>query len=84
VDETKTQLRALIVKALQLQIDPTEVKDTDLVATLGIDSIGVLEIIVRVENAFRITIDDADASLALVDSLDTLAAYVISKQKDRP
>jgi acyl carrier protein len=84
VDETKTQLRALIVKALQLQIDSTEVKDTDLVATLGIDSIGVLEIIVRVENAFRITIDDADASLALVDSLDTLAAYVISKQKDRP
>jgi acyl carrier protein len=83
MDETKTRLRALIVKALQLQIDPTDVKDTNLVTSLGIDSIGALEIIVQVENAFRISIDDADASPALVDSLDTLAAYIISKQKDR-
>lgn len=83
MDEIKTRLRAIIVEALQLQIDPKAVKDTNLVATLGIDSIGTLEIIVRVENAFRITVEDADVSPALVDSLDTLAAYVTSKQKDR-
>lgn len=83
MDDIKTQLRTLFVQALHLQIDPTEVKDTNLVATLGIDSIGMLEILVRVENAFRITIDDADMSPALVDSLEALAAYITDRQADR-
>ena len=83
MDDIKTQLRTLFVQALHLQIDPTEVKDTNLVATLGIDSIGMLEILVRVENAFRITIDDADMSPALVDSLEALAGYITDRQADR-
>jgi acyl carrier protein len=83
MDDMKTQLRTLFVQALHLQIDPVEVKDTNLVTTLGIDSIGVLEILVRVENTFRITIDDTDMSPDLVDSLEALSAYITDRQADR-
>ena len=82
MDTTKDQLRAIVARALQLQIDPSDLPDDKLVATLGIDSIGMLEIIVRVENVFRITVEDADMSPDLIDSLDTLAVYITNKKKN--
>jgi acyl carrier protein len=67
------------VKALRLEQDPASLPDTNLTDTLGIDSIKSLEFLVWVENEFGIEIEDADLSAALVDSLDTLAAYVDAK-----
>jgi len=43
------------------------------------DSINSLELLIWVENHFKISIDDEDLSIALVDSLDVLAAYVERK-----
>jgi acyl carrier protein len=82
MDTLKNQLRAIYIQALQLPIDPADIKDKKLVATLGIDSIAMMEIIVRVENAFHIAIEDADASPELVDSLDAFATYITSKQQN--
>jgi acyl carrier protein len=63
-------------------ISPAEVGETNLIADLGIDSIGVMELLTRVENQFKILIDDADVSPALVDSLNTLADYITQKKSD--
>ncbi|MFK3979422.1 acyl carrier protein [Micromonospora sp. NPDC050397] len=74
--ETKDRLRKTLVDALRLDRDPATVPDSDLRQKLDIDSIAALELLIWVENEFGIQIDDEDLSVALVDSLETLAAYV--------
>lgn len=80
MEEIKAALREILVETLRLQIDPTQIGEGDLVAQLGIDSIGLMEIITRVENRFHITIEEEDVSPTLVNSLDTFSMYVKAKQ----
>jgi acyl carrier protein len=80
--DIKSGLRELFVDTLRLPISPAEVGETNLIADLGIDSIGVMELLTRVENQFKILIDEADVSPALVDSLNTLADYITQKKSD--
>jgi|SRR6476469_9389383 acyl carrier protein len=77
--DIKKQLRSIIVHALRLDQSPESIPDTGLTATLGLDSINSLELLIWVENHFKISIDDEDLSVALVDSLDVLAGYVEKK-----
>lgn len=76
MERIEERLRELFVKSLRLQISPAEVGETDLIKTLGIDSVSALEVLIWVENEFNITIDDQDLSPALVNSLSTLANYI--------
>ena len=76
MEEIKTALREILVETLRLSIDPTQIGESNLVTQLGIDSIGLMEIITRVEHRFHITIEEEDLSPTLVDSLDTFAEYV--------
>jgi len=82
MEDIKSGLRELFVDTLRLPISPAEVGETNLIADLGIDSIGVMELLTRVENQFKILIDDADVSPDLVDSLNTLADYIAQKKSD--
>jgi len=59
-----------------LKRTPESLPETNLTAELGLDSINSLEFLVWVENEFDIQIEDEVLSVALVDSLDTLAEYV--------
>jgi acyl carrier protein len=80
--DIKSALRELFVDTLRLPISPDEMGETDLIADLGIDSIGAMELLTRVENQFNILIDDADVSPALVDSLNLLSDYIAQKKSD--
>jgi acyl carrier protein len=82
MEHIKSGLRELFVDTLRLPIAPAEMAETNLIADLGIDSIGAMELLTRVENRFHILIDDADVSPALVDSLDTLSNYIAQKKSD--
>lgn len=53
---------------------------TNLIEEVGLNSIVGIEILVRIENEFDIEIDDDDLSVELLTSLDTIAAYIESKQ----
>jgi acyl carrier protein len=77
--DIKNELRSIIVQALHLNHSPDSIPNTGLTATLGLDSINSLELLIWVENHFKISIDDEDLSVALVDSLDVLASYVEKK-----
>jgi 2-polyprenyl-3-methyl-5-hydroxy-6-metoxy-1,4-benzoquinol methylase len=79
MDEIKSKLRHIYVKALRLSIDPSAVGDHNLIRELGIDSIMSLEILVWVESEFHIMIEDSDLSPKLIDSLDTLASYIAER-----
>lgn len=76
MNDIKTQLRSIIVQALHLNQSPETIPDTNLTSALGLDSINSLELLIWVENHFKISISDEDLSVALIDSLDVLAAYV--------
>lgn len=77
--DIKSKLKNIFVKALRSNLTPDEIPDQDLIHYLGIDSITSLEVLIWVENEFNIIIEDDDLSPALVDSLDTLEAYVSKK-----
>jgi acyl carrier protein len=81
MEEIKAALREILVETLRLPIDPGQVGENDLVAQLGIDSIGLMEIITRVEHRFHITVEEEDLSPTLVNSLDTFSAYVKKKKE---
>lgn len=83
-DVIKQRLRQVLVDSLKLNRSPESIPDTNLVAELGIDSINSLEFLVWVENEFGIEIADEDLSVALVDSLDHLATYVLDHQQREP
>ncbi|MFY9806451.1 MAG: acyl carrier protein [Pseudonocardiaceae bacterium] len=76
MNNTKDRLRRVLVESLRLERDPDSIPDTGLRDTLGIDSVAGLEFLIWVENEFDIQIQDEDLNVELVDSLDTLAAYV--------
>jgi acyl carrier protein len=81
MEEIKAALREIFVETLRLPIDPIHVGESDLVAQLGIDSIGLMEIITRVENRFHITVEEEDISPSLVNSLETFSVYVKKKKE---
>jgi acyl carrier protein len=79
MNEIKDKLRHIIVQALRLHRAPESIPDQNLTSELGLDSINSLEVLIWVENEFGIQIDDEDLSVALINSLDVLAAYVENK-----
>lgn len=81
MEDIKNKLREIFVQALRLSIPPSEIGDKNLVATLGIDSINSLEILIWVEDDFKIKIEDEDLSPQLIDSLDVLAAYIAERRQ---
>ena len=81
--EIKATLREILVSTLRLSIDPAHVGESDLVARLGVDSIGFMEVITQVEHRFQITVDEEDLTPSLVNSLDTLALYIAKKKELR-
>ena len=58
--DIKKQLRSIIVHALRLDQSPESIPDTGLTAALGLDSINSLELLIWVENHFKISIDDEE------------------------
>lgn len=81
MEETKARLRKVMVDSLGLDIDPKDIPDTDLVQTLGLDSINTIEYLIWVEGEFDIQIADEDLSIDLIDDLNRLAAYVENRQQ---
>jgi acyl carrier protein len=76
MEEARSKLRGIFARALRLPPDAPPIGDTNLVKELGIDSISAMEILIWIEDEFGIVIEDADLSPRLVDSLDTILAYV--------
>lgn len=80
--DIKDQLRDVLVKSLDLDIEPSAVPDKDLVKSLGLDSINTIEFLIWVETEFSIDIADEDLSVDLIDDLDRLAAYVSERLEE--
>jgi len=83
MEELKNKLKAQIIEALNLEdITVEEINDSDPLFGdgLGLDSIDALELIVLLEREYSIKMDDASQGKTVLQSVNTMAEYIKSKQ----
>jgi acyl carrier protein len=75
--EIYDKLKEIISETFKGDVDTGKItEDTDLQEEVGINSVVGIEILVRVEDAFDITIEDEDLTTELTKTLVTLADYI--------
>ena len=79
----KEQIKCLIVAALGLDVNPAEIPDDEALfgGGMDLDSMATLEIVAAIEEGFGITVEDDELTAELFDSVETLAEYVVGKQR---
>jgi len=79
-DDVETQIKEMIVERCFLSIEPAAIGDEDdLMESVGLDSVQILEVVVGLEEVFGITFEDSDFDLENFRNLASIAAYVRSK-----
>jgi acyl carrier protein len=83
-DSLKTDIKHAIVRSLRLPIVADEIgDDTPLFGEgLGLDSIDVLELVLELERSFGVVIGDEQVGVEVLQSVDTIAAFVIKQRAD--
>lgn len=80
-EQLKQRLKVMIVEGLRLEDKrPEDIDDAApiFVEGLGLDSIDALELVVLVEDNFRVTIPDEDVGKRAFASIDALADFILS------
>lgn len=80
-DALKQRLKIMIVEGLKLEDKrPEDIEDAApiFVEGLGLDSIDALELVVLVEENFRVTIPDEEVGQRAFASIDALADFILS------
>ena len=81
LEQLKQRLKALIVEGLKLEDKrPEDIDDAApiFVEGLGLDSIDALELVVLIEDNFRVTIPDEDVGKRAFASIDALTDFILS------
>jgi acyl carrier protein len=78
----KEEIKRLIVERLKLEIDPASIGDSQPLfgEGLGLDSIDALELVLGIEQAFGVKVDDEEVGAKALGSVETLAAFVAAKR----
>lgn len=79
-NEVIKKLKEIIIKTMELNVEPEDIKGENLIEEIGFNSVDALEILVWIENTFDIRFPDEDLSSELLTSLDNLADYVIKRK----
>ena len=75
--EIERKLKKMIVERLFLQVRPEEMDtNASLVETYGVDSVCLLELVVGLEDAFGIVIEDSDFDIRNFISVAALRDFV--------
>lgn len=78
----KEEIKRLIVERLKLEIDPASIGDAQPLfgEGLGLDSIDALELVLGIEQAYGVKVDDEEVGAKALGSVETLAAFVATKR----
>lgn len=79
IENIHDRLKQIIVETLNLDDITAEeiVNDQSLFEIgLGLDSIDILELVVRIEKEYNIKIENSEIAKKTLQSVDTLAAYI--------
>lgn len=79
-DDLKIQIKQTIVRALNLEIEPEEIGDSDVLfgGEMGLNSMAMVELIVGIEDEFGFEISDEDLSAEVFKSVQTIEDYIRS------
>ena len=80
-EQLKQRLKAMIIEGLKLEDKrPEDIDDAApiFVEGLGLDSIDALELVVLIEDNFRVTIPDEDVGKRAFASIDALTDFILS------
>ena len=74
----KSEIKQLIVDRLKLEVDPASIGDDQPLfgEGLGLDSIDALELVLGVEQAFGVKIEDEEMGAQALSSVNSLAEFV--------
>lgn len=80
----EARIKRMIVRTLELKIDPEEIEEDEMLfgGGLGLDSVATLEIVVGLEEEFGIEVQDEDLRVELFDSVKALADYAEGKKRE--
>ena len=81
--DLKNQIKQMIIDRLKLEgMTPDEIGDQAPLfgEGLGLDSIDALELVLGIEQVFKVKIEDESAGLKAFKSVDTLTAFIAEHQ----
>ena len=78
------RVKELIVRRLKLEIDPKTIDDSAPLfgEGLGLDSIDALELVVLVEDRFRVSIPDEDVGRRAFGSVNALVDFILAERAE--
>ena len=84
LDPLKAEIKRLIVERLKLEVEPTSIGDDQPLFGdgLGLDSIDALELVLGIEQAFGVKIEDEEMGEQALSSVNALADFVVAKRGD--
>ncbi len=82
-DAVRTQVKELLASGLRLEMPPAEIPDDSPIFGdgLGLDSIDALELVVLVEERFRISIPDEDVGRRAFASVNALVDFILEERR---
>ena len=87
IADLKTEIKEVILQTLNIKnIKPDDIKnDAPLFARdniLGLDSIDAIELIMAIQKNFKVRIADQNLARHILESIDTIAEFLIKEKTD--
>ena len=85
-DSLHSEIKTALVRSLRLPMQPDDIGDSVPLfgEGLGLDSIDVLELVLELERSFGVTIDNQDTGARVLQSVDTIAAFIEASRNGKP
>ena len=82
--QLKSRLKEMLVDNLMLDFSAEEIRDDQPLfgpEGLGLDSVDALQLVVGLDKHFGLKVSDPEAAKVILESINTIAAAVESKEK---